>query len=272
MIPENFNFMEDEAPEFPDKEPADTEEMDALNEFPLHLVDVVDENGSYKEIFNQICTLVANGTLKPGQQLPGERVLAERFGVGRASIRTALKFLEFIGLVNSRVGKGVFVSSNSRDLAAHYLIDVLDSMRNDPFRNLFEARLAVETAMTELAARNAQPENLELMKQSLLKQRERVQTGRQDVKDIDDFHELIYKASKNMVMHRICIMLSLLMHESRKITQAIPGRAERSLKEHEAIYEAIASKNAPLAAKLMRSHLNEIAKERFPDWELHSDD
>lgn len=239
--------------------------MESSVDLPLTAVGE-DEGESYKEIYNQICTMLANGTLSVGQKLPGERVLAQRFGVGRASVRIALKFLEFIGLVRSKVGKGVFVSSKPRDLAAYHVMSLMNSVRNDPFRDLFETRLILETTMAGLAAVNATEESLARLRDCLDQQHEALVSKKQSVDAIDDFHGQIYSASGNVILGHIGLILQTLMHESRQITQAIPGRAERSLEEHEQIYQAIASKDREQAEELMRQHLRLIANDRFSDW------
>lgn len=136
-------------------------------------------------------------------------------------------------------------------------------VRDDPFKDLFEARMAVETAMTGFAAIRATAEDLAQMNQVLNQMEKNVAYGEKVVLAIDAFHELIYKASKSVVLYRIAVMLGSLMHESRVKTYNIPGRAAISLEEHRKIYKAIASQNSQKASELMREHLTSIAEARL---------
>ncbi|MBI2773120.1 MAG: FadR family transcriptional regulator, partial [Chloroflexi bacterium] len=63
----------------------------------------------YQGIVSQLGALIERGELKPGDQLPAERQLAEQFEVSRASVREALRSLELIGVVETRAGGGTFV-------------------------------------------------------------------------------------------------------------------------------------------------------------------
>lgn len=227
----------------------------------------ISEEEQYKKIISQICSLVNNGKLKSGDKLPSERSLAQRFGVGRASVRIALKFLEFIGLVHSKVGKGVYISVNSRDLAGRHIIELLKMVRDDPFKDLFEARMAVETTMAGLAATRATAEDLDEMNQVLDQMEKDIECGEKGVLATNTFHELIYKASKNIVLCRIAVMLGSLMHESRTITFNISGRAALSLEEHRKIYKAIVARNPQQASELMREHLACVAEARLIGWD-----
>ncbi|HBP64409.1 MAG TPA: GntR family transcriptional regulator, partial [Desulfosporosinus sp.] len=63
----------------------------------------------YEQIVEQIGILVADGKLKPGDRLPSERELVERFQVSRASIREAISALELMGLIEVRAGEGTYI-------------------------------------------------------------------------------------------------------------------------------------------------------------------
>src|SRR2546423_14530018 len=72
----------------------------------------------FEEVAEQIQRLVADGTLKAGDRLPAERDLARQFGVGRSSLRDAIRTLELMGMVQSRHGHGTVI----RDLDADALV------------------------------------------------------------------------------------------------------------------------------------------------------
>lgn len=220
---------------------------------------------SHKEVITHILSLIKSEDLKPGQALPGERVLAERFEVGRASIRVALKFLEFIGAVEISVGKGAFVSEKA---ASHFFIpmmDLLQIVNENPFRDLFETRRVIETKMAELAAQKATPEDIVAMKQALDEMEEDIKQRGTGVSGTDSFHMAIYRASKNIILYNIGMMLQGLMHESRGITLRKPRRRQLSLEEHREILAAIEKRNSILAMELMDKHLSGVERMQQED-------
>lgn len=216
----------------------------------------------HKEIVVQILSLIHSGDLQPGDLLPGERILANCFGVGRASVRVALKFLEFMGVVEINVGKGAYISTETKNLASIHMIDLLDIFRSNPFKDLLEARRVVETKMAALAAINADQEDLQNMREALTDMETDITLQGTGITGTNRFHLGIYKASKNIILYKIGMMLHGLMHESREITLAIPGRAGQSLKEHRQILRAIEAKDSDSAALLMDQHLLLVARDR----------
>src|SRR5579875_2219495 len=98
----------------------------------------------------QLERLITSGRYAPGEKLPPERVLAEEFGVGRSSMREALRMVEAAGLLRTVHGIGVFVASNARRAAALSELLMFDDFT---IANLFEVRLTIEPAAAALAAR-----------------------------------------------------------------------------------------------------------------------
>ena len=104
--------------------------------------------------------MIFTGQIKPGEMLPPRKVLASRFGVGIATIHEAVKSLDAVGLVESRPGKGTWVSTNT-----------LASVINPSFiqnrfgaidvAEVYEARFMLEVSLAELAAAKATPEEIE---------------------------------------------------------------------------------------------------------------
>ena len=72
----------------------------------------IDKTSLSEEIAGQIMHLISTGDLMPGQKLPSERELRVRFGVGRSSLREALRCLSIVGVLETRVGEGTFLSLN----------------------------------------------------------------------------------------------------------------------------------------------------------------
>ncbi len=236
---------------------ADTSEI-TLEKFATNVSD-----HDYKSIILHVLSLIRTGGLKPGQCLPGERVLADQFKVGRTTVRVALKFLEFIGIVEISVGKGAFISNSAGNLAFIHMIDLLGIVKENPFKDLFETRMLIETRMAALAAANADEEDFATMEQALVEMEQDIKGKGDGVAGTNKFHLAVYKASKNIILYKIGIMLHGLMHESRMITLSVPGRAQRSLNEHRGIFAAVRQKDSELAAKLMEEHLSQVGGVHF---------
>ena len=76
----------------------------------------------HQNIVNQLQARIRQGALQHGARLPSERVLAEQFGVGRSSVREAIRFLELQGLVETRHGSGSFVNTQSLDAVTALMV------------------------------------------------------------------------------------------------------------------------------------------------------
>src|SRR6266852_3577595 len=100
----------------------------------------------YEEIVRQIKTMITEGRLKSGDQLPPERDLAEKFLVSRTSVREALRALESLGLIEIRPGEGTFVREVSIEALIEPLALVMASQRG-AIAELFEARRLLEPAI-----------------------------------------------------------------------------------------------------------------------------
>jgi GntR family transcriptional repressor for pyruvate dehydrogenase complex len=116
-------------------------------------------------VLEQIWDLIRDGKLKPGDKLPPERILAERLGVSRPSVREGIVALEILGLVDSRGGKGNIIKNvgNYSILKQNYRhLEEEES----PFE-LLEARKIIEVDVAGYAAQKAQTEDIALIGQSL---------------------------------------------------------------------------------------------------------
>jgi len=98
----------------------------------------------------QLEQLITRGDIKPGEKLPPERVLAERFGVGRSSMREAIRVVEASGMLRTDHGRGVFVVSDKKAMPKLSDLLVFDDFT---VPELFEVRLSLEPDAASLAAR-----------------------------------------------------------------------------------------------------------------------
>src|ERR1051325_10205567 len=117
-------------------------------------------------IVEQIADLIARGALKPGDRIPSEKQLCEKFGVGRTSVREALRSLSVMGVLQSHMGDGTFVSTDaSRFLERSFQWGLL--LNPKVVEDLIETRLMLESHNAHLAALKAAPEDLARMEDSV---------------------------------------------------------------------------------------------------------
>ena len=232
--------------------------MSADNESNVELIDIINivrKQSTYEIIIEQLQELIFSGALKPGQKLPGERILSKKLGSSRNSVRLAIKLLEFMNLLEVRPGSGVYVTSTEKFKRASINYNWSSLIKQHPLMELIEARRCFEPFMVALAAENATKSEIEEMEKNLEKMEADIKNGKGIIDQATKFHELIFKASKNIILNQIGLMLHNLSDESKRISLSKQDHAIQSLKDHRQIMEAIKNKNPDLAAKKMEEHL-----------------
>ena len=208
-------------------------------------------------VADQIRLLILEGTFPPGQPLPGERQLAERFGVSRGSIRDAFRTLETIGLLVTRHGQGTFPQELDVDRLVAPLASVL-SYRRDMQDELLDVRRMFEPAVARVAAARMSEADLEDLQRILESQRKKLKSGRSAIVEDTAFHQVLARATGNRVIVSIMATLNDLLVESRKLTLRQKGRPRKSILGHEAVVEALRQRDGDAAAEAMRAHIDQI--------------
>jgi DNA-binding FadR family transcriptional regulator len=184
----------------------------------------------YMRVVKQIRELIKNGKLKPGDKLPPERILAERLGVSRPSVREGIVALEILGLVESRGGKGNTIKSLAGSSYPDQDLAHLEQGES-PFEVL-EARKIIEVEAAGYAAQRAQMDDIATIDQTLdsmssiaprisLSQgyEKGMESWREFHKFGREFHINVARAARNTVLLRIVTQLieSLLREDLRSI-------------------------------------------------------
>ncbi len=194
----------------------------------------------YEDISKQIISLINSGELKPGDKLLPERTLAEQLNVSRTAVREALRALESMGYIESKVGGGTFV----RELTLENLISPVSSMfQNDEklMKDLIAVRLLLETEMASLAAKKITPEKAEKLKKALNIMMDEIANGEIGLRGENSFHTTLAEIGENSAMSLISDMCGEVLSSTRLATLKLPGQSEISLSEHMAIYDAVVS-------------------------------
>lgn len=211
----------------------------------------------YEQVADQIRKLVSDGTLKPGDLLPPERELAAKLGVGRSSIRDAVRTLEVMGILEPRQGHGTVVRDLSTDALVVPLASVLTRKR-EMVQELLDVRRMIEPGLAARAAKNATGEEIAQMAAILERHEAKLRRGEQAVDEDDEFHYAIALAARNSVVLRVLDVLMDLLRESRSRSLQVPGRPRRSFDGHRRILRAIQRRDAEAAETAVKKHLKEI--------------
>lgn len=202
---------------------------------------------------------ITRGDYAVGEKLPPERVLAEQLGVGRSSMREALRLVEASGLLRIEHGIGVFVVSNTkRTPAPDSDLLVLDGYT---IPELFEVRLALESEAVALAARRVTPAEAAELEDILARMAEASVTD-QDFVELDaELHRAIARASKNKLLLRLFESIEpLFVKYSHRVIQ-LTGRRTVAHEGHQAIVSAIADRRPRNARSAIVRHLRDVERD-----------
>ena len=218
----------------------------------------------YMKIVEQVRDLIKEGRLKPGDKLPPEQMLAEKFGTSRPSVREALSALEILGITESRGGKGNFIKNNFNFPLYEQKLRELEE-EESPFE-LLEARKAVETEIAELAAKKATPEDIDAISESLNKMKGAVSNIPRMMELDGEFHLNIARAAHNNLLFSMMTYLSNLLKEKLWVNMKeknwnLPGYPQKYLKEHAEIFNAIKNKDSKGARNRMYDHLASVERD-----------
>lgn len=221
----------------------------------------------YEQIVDQIGQLVAQGQLKPGDRLPSERELVERFQVSRASIREAISALEMMGLIEVRSGEGTYIRQVNIESVVTPLAWML-FIEKDTDLELYEARKILEVQAAGLAAERAGEDEINEMFEALEIMRKDLELHHLGEEADHNFHYAIARATHNKILFRLMNTLSDTMKKALKSSRSKLYEHEDTPQnlyvEHCLIYEAIKNHDAEKAQKLMLNHLigveNHLAK------------
>ena len=227
---------------------------------PIEQMTPVRRTSLSDEIVAQIIDLISRDVLKPGDRLPPERKLCKQFEVGRTSLREALRSLAVMGILESRVGEGTFVSDNS----GRYLEKSLRwGLLLDPkeVKDLVETRLMLESQNAFLAAKRATEGDLRELDRTI----RGIETSLDQPAEFPEFdvqfHLAIARATQNSILCNLLVMIRNYLQQWIKAsleepaTHTAEARARMSLDEHGKILRALRSGDAEAAQQAMKEHI-----------------
>jgi len=219
-------------------------------------LEAIPRNRVYAEVAKQLQDRIVH-ELQPGDMLPPERELVQRFGVSRSSIRDAIRSLEAVGLLEPRQGIGTVV----RDFAADTVVAPVANafvQKRKTIEELMDVRLIIEPPLAARAAFHATPAQMAEMEETLERQEQKLQQNEPATEEDTVFHYTIALAANNGVMLKLVRVLMDLLRETRERSLQVGVRQRKSLAGHRRILAALKQGDALAAEAAMRRHLQEV--------------
>ena len=199
--------------------------------------------------------------LSAGDPLPSETQLARELGVGRSSVREAIKALQSLGIVEVRHGNGLYVRSYTFDPIPETLSY---GMRFDTtiLSELAQIRVLLERAAIEDAVKQIGIEDMERLEKLIEVWEERVQAGEPDSDIDEEFHRVLYGTLDNQTFMKLFELFWIAFENLDNPTIQDVSRAEEDLENHRAILDAVKARDANLARQHLTHHFDRL-KERI---------
>ena len=213
------------------------------------------ENSSIQQgIISKLRDYIEYKNLEPGDKLPSERMLSERFEVSRSNIREAIQKLEFFGILKSRPQSGTFIANIGRVAMSGMLDDIL-RLEDPSFKSLVETRILLELKTVRLASLRRTEEDLEKMETALEAYKSKVLNGEKAVEEDLLFHLAIAKASKNSTMNTFMLIITPeIITNFEKYHVCDSNLSRQGIQEHQDIFEAIRDQDPKRAKEMMKTH------------------
>jgi DNA-binding FadR family transcriptional regulator len=213
-------------------------------------------------IVDQIRLLVRDGHLSPGDRLPSERELCERFGVSRVTVREALRVLEANGLITIKVGArgGAFITTPSSERVGEGIADLL-TLSAITATEVTEARRVFELGIVPLVCERADDEDVRALLE-ICDRSDAALAGDHYTMDLSaEFHVRVARATHNTAIEMLVQSFhGPMLMSLRRAQIAAPLMGHVGTGEHRTFAEAIARRDVKGATEVMSAHLARTAE------------
>lgn len=212
----------------------------------------------YEQVSERLSAQIGT-SLQPGDTLPSERELAERYRVGRSSVREALRMLESRGLIESR-GSGAFVIAPWRNPFQEPLSLVVSGEDVDRTQ-LFEVRRMLEAEAAALASARRSVGDLELLHEATDEMERSLDSPDDFVAADIRFHLVLAEATGNRLLLHLMQAIRERLTEMFGTVYRFPGGPERSIAQHRLITQAVEAEDGARARQQMTAHITRVEQE-----------
>jgi len=221
----------------------------------------VERNKLSDQVANKIQALIIDGDLKPGVQLPPERILVEQLGVSRTVIREATRLLQERGLVRVITGSGTYIAEPDSTVVSQSL-GVLLSRQQTSFKDLIEIRRFLEVEIACKAAQKAAPEHLDRLHIALVA----MITAIPEIEITPDglekfvladlkFHNILAEATENSLFPVLLSSIVDLLSDFRRKASSYPGAPQAAVEYHRQIIECVREHDVAKVRQVMTDHM-----------------
>src|SRR3984885_8411485 len=226
------------------------------------LYKVIQASRLYEQIVQQIEASILKGVMKPGDQLPAERDLAQQFGVSRTAVREAVKALREKGLVEALHGRGTFVKDGTSQAVRQSLDLMIKIGQPDGSSHLAEVREILEPEIAALAATRIEEQHLTMMREAFAVMEHTRKDDPEAFSEGDlDFHLALAEAAANPLILSLLDSIVGLLREQRLRILGAEGGPEPVQAHHKRILRAMEKRDANMARAAMKAHLEQVRED-----------
>ena len=232
----------------------------------MHLTDTrnpIKRRKLYEEVAARIESMVHDGRFSPGDRLPSERELMERFGVGRSTVREALFKLNRMGLVELTAGAPARITRPTAELILNELAGVARHFLASPegMKHFQHARLLFEVALAREAASRVGDEGLGILSDALEANHRSIGDQARFVETDLEFHLALAGIANNPVFTSLMTAVGEWLGKQRAVSAQGGATQSAAYAEHAAIFEAISRHDPDRAGRAMQRHLEAVAEQ-----------
>lgn len=209
--------------------------------------DIKDSKNSVAEAIEEY---ISKNNLKEGDKLPSEREFSKMLSISRTSLREGIRVLQTINVLESKIGKGVYVKNPNYSVNG---LNIQAEVTGQNLLQLIQVREALESLSINLAIDNITDEEVEELENTLLKMEQVAKNNTVPQKCDDEFHKIIYSASRNNIL---VSLLENLLDISRNLwgkTHWSNTILVNSVPLHRPVFEAIKKRNKDEASKAYKA-------------------
>ena len=207
-------------------------------------------NNAVQQIIDAFTDSLTNGSLKPGDQIPTEVELSERFGVARNTVREAIKILVAMGVLEIRRPVGTFVCEAFSETMMNPLLYGIILSRGESYGELMDLREIMETGSMLTVIRNADDREILSLSEPLNALRKACMRAKPSVEDVfekdDAFHDAINAMTHNRMVERIAATVRTMTYDMRLESVRMmveTGRAEELYLAHEKLFRILKTRD-----------------------------
>jgi len=206
-----------------------------------------------------IRSMILDGTLGPGDLLPGEYDLAEQLGITRQTVREAIRKLESSGLVERGHRRRMQVAAPSSEVSSTAIRHAI-VLHDVTYRDLWEVSTSIEPTAARLAAERADESILALIEANLERTRNCIDKPKELVQADIEFHELVTRASGNLALQLAREPLGEFLAAAYGVVTKKVGPGKRLLQAHETIFQAIKNRDPETSELWMAKHYRDFLR------------